>query len=122
MRRELTRIVLASVLALLLGSCSSSTFVDVTVVNQTEYSTDVTVKSAPSDPSLAIGYVAPETERHFKEVIDQGGTWIFTFDYINRHEEQISMERSELERAGWKVEVPESFAETLREMDVPPPP
>lgn len=115
-------VVLASITSLLFGSCASPSFVDVTVVNRTEYSADVSTKGTPEDSALTLGYVGPQTERHFKEVIDQGETWIFNFGYTNRHEEQVSMQRSELERGGWKVEVPVSFGERLREMEVPPPP
>jgi hypothetical protein len=108
---------------LLLSGCSDGAFVDdVTIVNDTEYSADVDVSGKERSGWLALTVVQPESTTTVEGVIDQGEVWVFRFDYIGEHREEVEISRSELEESEWTVEVPESFEEKLRAMGVPPPP
>ncbi len=119
------RFVAAVFSCLLLGgaACSEASFVDeVTIVNDTEYLANVDVTGKPGDGWLALTVVEPQSTTAVEEVIDQGEVWIFRFDYIGRHEEEVEISRSELERRDWTIEVPQSFEQRLRELGVRPPP
>jgi hypothetical protein len=104
-------------------ACSDVSFVDeVTIVNDTEYSADVDVSGKERSGWLALTVVQPESTTTVEGVIDQGEVWVFRFDYIGEHREEVEISRSELEESDWTVEVPESFEQQLRAMGVPPPP
>jgi hypothetical protein len=106
----------------LLGACDSPSFVDVRVSNATEYAATVSVQDSPEGSILKLGFVGPRSARDFGSVIHQGDSWVFTFDFVGKHTESLVVQRAELERAEWEVEVPESFAEALRGMGQPPSP
>ena len=71
---------------------------------------------------LLLGRAEDNAETDFLEVIDQGDIWVFRFDYLGEHSEEIEMTRSDLESAEWTVPVPDEFAASLREMGFSPPP
>jgi hypothetical protein len=105
------------------GACSDVSFVDeLTIVNDTEYSADVEVTGRDRGGWLALTVVEPESTRSVGEVIDQGAAWIFRFDYIGKHQEEVEISRRELEENDWTIEVPPSFEQRLRELGVTPPP
>lgn len=109
---------------LLLGgaSCSGGSFVDETIVNDTEYSANVDVTEKERDGWLSLTVVEPQSTATVEEIIDQGEVWIFRFAYVDRHEEDVQISRRELEENNWTIEVPPSFEQRLRDLDVPPPP
>jgi hypothetical protein len=105
------------------AACSVASFVDeVTIVNDTEYSANVDVTSETRNGWLGLATVQPESTTTVEAVIDQGEVWIFRFDYVGKYEEEVEVTRGELERNDWTVEVPESFEQGLRDLNVPPPP
>jgi hypothetical protein len=105
------------------AACSDVSFVDeVTIVNDTEYSANVDVTDQTRGGWLGLAVVRPQSTKTIAEVIDQGDTWIFRFDYGGKHEEELEVSRSELERNDWAVEVPQSFEQRLRDLGIPPPP
>lgn len=71
---------------------------------------------------VTVGLVQDNGETEFGQVIDQGDTWIFRFDYLGKHQEELETSRSELETSNWTVQVPDEFAASLREMGISPPP
>jgi glycine cleavage system aminomethyltransferase T len=104
------------------AACSSISFVDeVTIVNDTEYSANVDVTGKARDGWLGLTVVGPQSTTTVEEVIDQGEVWIFRFDYVG-NEEDVEISRRELEGRDWTIEVPRSFGQQLRDLDVPPPP
>lgn len=106
-----------------LGACSGASFVDeITIVNNTVYSVSVDVAGKSRTAWLGVTVVQPETTTTVKQVIDQGEVWIFRFDYVGKYEEAVEMSRDELEQNDWTIEVPGSFEQRLRALDVPPPP
>lgn len=113
---------LVAVAALAGWSCSEVSFVEgITIVNDTDYPVNVSVKGDGEDGWLFIATSKERSTHEVDRVIDQGERWIFRWDYGGVHAEQAEITRAELERSDWRVEVPQSFAEALREMDLPPP-
>jgi len=116
-------VVFGACILLVGAACSDVSFVDdVTIVNDTEYSANVDVTGEDRDGWLKLTVVEPEATRGVGEVIDQGEVWIFRFDYLGEHQEEVQVSRRELEQSDWTIEVPQSFEQRLRDLDVPPPP
>jgi hypothetical protein len=53
-------------------------------------------------------------------VIDQGEQWVFRFTYGGVDGGELVVPRTELEASGWKVTVPQQFAERMRAAGVGP--
>jgi hypothetical protein len=121
---DVTRLLLAlGLCSTIAAACAQLAFVDeVTIVNDTAYSAHVEVTDGAREGWLGLTKVGPESSRTVGEVIDQGEIWIFRFDYVGMHAEELEVSRRDLERNEWRVSVPESFEDRLREMGVPPPP
>jgi hypothetical protein len=121
----MTRFVAAAVAAsvLLSGACSGVSSVEkVTIVNDTPYPVTVEVTGKKRDGWLVLASVEAESTTTVEGVIDKGELWIFRFDYIAKHQQEMEVSRRGLEEDDWTVEVPESFEQGLREKGVPPPP
>jgi hypothetical protein len=105
------------------AACSNVSFVDeLRIVNDTEYSANVDVTSKERDGWLKLTVVEPQSTTTVEEVIDQGEVWILRFDYVGKYEGEVEISRRELARNDWTIEVPQSFEQRLRDLDVPPPP
>lgn len=108
---------------LVLAACSEVSLVDsVTIVNDTDYPAQTEVTGADRNGWLLLAHAQQRQTTTVEEVIDQGATWIFRFDYIGKHEEEVEVSRRELEQDDWSVEVPLSFEQRLRALGVPVPP
>jgi hypothetical protein len=108
---------------LVFGACSSVSVVDeLSIVNETEYSANVEVTNEDRDGWVALRHVEPHSTTAAEDVIDQGDVWIFRFDYLGKHQEEVEVSSSELAQSEWSVQVPQSFEQSLRDMGVPPPP
>lgn len=118
--------VLAAILACIFlanSACSDVSFIDeVTIVNDTEYSANVDVTEGTRDAWLGLTTVQPQSTTTIDDVIDQGEMWVFRFDYVGKHQEEVEISRRDLEQDDWTIEVPSSFEHRLRDLDVPPPP
>jgi hypothetical protein len=113
----------AGVSALLIGGCSSVAVVDhVKIVNDTDYSANVDLTNTTRDGWLSLTVVEAHSTRRVNEVIDQGEIWVFRFDYVGKHHEEVELSRAELERNEWTIVVPQSFEQRLRDLEIPPPP
>jgi hypothetical protein len=116
-------LVVISTFSLLLSACSEEAFVDVvTIVNDTAYSATVDVTDEGRNGWLTLTKVGPRSTYSAEGVIDQGDVWIFRFDYAGKHQAELEVSRGDLRSNGWTVSVPESFEQSLRALDVPPPP
>lgn len=104
----------------LLGACSGQapTVDEVTVVNPTEYTLDVEA-SGGDDQWLPLAIV-PARSEETRETIDHGDVWIFRFRHWGEPVGETSMSRAELERSGWRVEVPQEVGERLQDLGRPP--
>jgi hypothetical protein len=110
------------VLALLMVSCLGppSTVEQITVVNPTVYDLDVDVTDQARDGWLPLAIVGARSEKVAQEVLDQGDQWIFRFLHWGDPVGELSLTRTELERSGWRVEVPEQIQERLQQLGRPP--
>ncbi len=107
---------------LAVGACSDVSFVDeVTIVNDTEYSANVDVTDETRDAWLRLTSAQPQSTTTVEQIIDQGEMWVFRFDYVDKYQEEVEISRHELEQNDWTIEVPSSFEQRLRDLDVPPP-
>jgi hypothetical protein len=114
--------VVASLL-LVCSACSTVSLVDrVRIVNNTDYSAHVDVTGKDRHGWLLLTTVQPQSTTTVEEVIDHGEIWIFRFDYVGKHREEVEVTRRELEQNDWTIEVPQGFEQRLRELGVPPPP
>ena len=92
----------------------------VSFANSSEYAFDVDVTGAKTDGWMLLGTVADRGDTEVADVFDQGRTWTFRFMTQGLVVGEIEMRRADLERAGWRVEVPPRFADTLRADGVVP--
>jgi hypothetical protein len=114
-------VLLLGVATALLASCSGPPpKVDrITVVNPTGYDLDLQVSDADRDSWLPAGIAEAGSRQITEEVIDQGEIWVFRFMHRGDPVGELEITRSELERNGWRVEVPAEVDERLRQMGRP---
>ena len=110
-----------AILALVLSSCEGSppTVDEITIVNGTDYDLDVEVSGDDRQGWLPVAIVEAGSTRVSEEVIDQGDVWVFRFRHRGDPVGELSLSRSELARSGWRVEVPETVSQRLRELGRP---
>lgn len=107
--------------AVVLSSCSGlpATVAEVTIVNGTDYDLDVEVSDGDQHGWLPLAIVQAGATDVSQEVIDQGDVWVFRFRHWGDPVGELSLSRGELERSGWRVEVPVAVSERLRELGRP---
>jgi hypothetical protein len=101
------------------GPAHVSSFV---VDNSTAWPASVSVRPAGSSGWLDVGTVAPVGSYEFRGVLDQGTRWEVRFRYAGRVETSITMDRSDLAAAGWKVQVPAEVERQARQAGLSPAP
>jgi hypothetical protein len=106
---------------MVLGSCSGPppTVERIAIVNATGYDLDVHVTDRDREGWLPVAIVEARTEDVAQEVIDQGEEWIFRFVHWGDPVGELSLTRAELERNGWRVEVPAEVEERLQQLGRP---
>jgi hypothetical protein len=109
------------VLALVSASCSGPppTVERITIANPTAYDLDVDVTDRDRDGWLPLVIVEAGSEDVAQEVIDQGEVWIFRFRHFGDPVGELSLTRAELERKGWRVEVPAEVEDRLQQLGRP---
>jgi hypothetical protein len=109
------------VIALFVASCSGRppTVERITIANPTGYDLDVEVTDEDRDGWLPVAIVEAGSEDVVHEVIDQGEVWIFRFRHFGDPVGELSLTRAELERNGWRVEVPPEVEERLQQLGRP---
>jgi predicted Abi (CAAX) family protease len=93
--------------------------VHLTVDNPLDWRADVAVQPAGSDSWTSLGAVARDGELEFLQVPDQGSEWVVRFSYGDQVEE-LRLSRSDLEGAGWTVQVPDQLGTQLQAAGVAP--
>jgi hypothetical protein len=108
-------------LALFVSACLGlpPTVERITIANPTGYDLDVDVTSKDRDGWLPVAIVAAESQVVSKDVIDQGGVWIFRFVHGGDPVGELRLTRAELERNSWRVEVPAEVEVRLQELGRP---
>jgi hypothetical protein len=96
--------------------------VDLTVENDLPYHVDIQARRPGEEAAVLLGTSEAGTTRSFHQVLDRGGTWIFTFSYGGLETGTIEMERDQLQDAAWTMVVPDSVGEELNRAGFEPPP
>jgi hypothetical protein len=94
----------------------------VTVMNPTRYQLEVEVTDAARDGWTAVGSVDARSALGAEEVYDVGDTWTFRFTSQGLVSKDVTFTRDELERGGWRLQVPRSVGDELRVASAPSPP
>jgi hypothetical protein len=110
-----------AILAIVLFSCAAPPprIDEMTIVNGTAYDLDVEVSGEDRQGWLPVAIVEAGSTDVSEEVIDQGDEWVFRFRHWGDTVGDLSLNRSELEASGWRVEVPEAVSERLLELGRP---
>lgn len=110
----------AVALALLMAACSGPPRVDrITIVNPTGYDLEVDVSGRDRAAWLPVAIVEARSEDDAREVIDQGEIWVFRFLHWGDPAGELSLTGAELERGGWRVEVPAEVGRQLEQLGRP---
>ena len=105
------------------ASCASSETVDrLAIVNGTPFDVEVKVSDAKKESWLILGRADHESSAVSELVTDMGTTWVFQFEYGGRVVGDLTVSRAELERNGWRIEVPSRVADAMRRLGFEPPP
>jgi hypothetical protein len=92
----------------------------VTVDNPHEWAANVDVAGIDKNVWVGLGTVDRQTTHTLEEVLDQGRQWRFRFSYGGAEGGEVAISRSELERKGWRVEIPDTFEERMRAAGLAP--
>ena len=57
-----------------------------------------------------------------EEIYDIGDTWVFRFSAQGETSGEVAFNRKQLERNGWRLEIPASIGDELRQKGAPAPP
>jgi hypothetical protein len=89
-------------------------FVDhVRVTNAGATQVEVDVAPPGDDAWMGLGTARPNETSVFDEVYDIGDEWVVRF-WTPEHDAQVRITRAQLERDGWKIEVPATLVAQLR--------
>jgi len=90
-----------------------------TVTNPTPYDVSVTVAPDADGSWLPLAAVDLGTTRQFRDVLDQGDTWVFRFRAQGHDAGDLSISRADLAASGWEITVPDAIVTQLRQLDAP---
>jgi hypothetical protein len=117
-------IVSLAMIALGLWLVRDPSFVDrVEVRNPTGYDLNIDITGSDRDGWLPISVATGGNNvTSTDEVVDQGDTWIFRFNYAGYSAGELRVPRSQLQDADWRVVVPDVVARRLLDQGVLPGP
>lgn len=102
-------------LSVIMPALRLPSYVDaVTISNPQAWHAEADVGRPDGSRWISLGHVGREATRTFASVIDPGEEWVFRFAYGGIQQAQLAVSRVELERAGWKLTIPDEFAERIR--------
>lgn len=88
--------------------------------NPTVYQLNVEVTDAREGGWLDLGTIGRERNRVLEEVTDQGRRWVFRFSYGGVDAGRLDVERSDLAKAGWSLDIPIEVGDRLRAAGLAP--
>lgn len=104
------------------ASCVGGEPIDrLTIANRTPFDVEVQMTDAQKESWLILGKADHESSTVFEMVTDMGPTWVFRFHYGGHTVGELTIDREELRRARWAVEVPLTVADRMRKLGLEPP-
>ncbi len=94
----------------------------VSFVNRAPYDLRVEVSDDNQDRWMGVTTADAASTTLALEVIDQGPIWVFRFSAQGRDGDQLRISRADLQQAGWRIEIPDSVTDRLRQAGAPPTP
>jgi len=99
------------------------TFVDrVSFVNQSSYDIRIDVTGGDGQGGMPLGVATQRCTTEFRLVIDQGSVWRIRFHAQGTEGGEVTVSRTDLERADWTFQIPDAVAADLTSRGTPPPP
>jgi hypothetical protein len=92
------------------------------IVNPTAYDLDVDVTTKSHDGWMPVWVARRDTTTVAEEIYDIGETWVFRFSAQGETSTEVALDRQQLERNGWRLEIPASIGDELRDRGAPAPP
>lgn len=111
----------AALLTFLIVACSGApeSVERIEIVNPTGYDLRVEV-SGDGRLWLPLSLVESGSRVTVRDVIDQGERWMFRFRRFGDQVGEVSLSRTKLESAGWRLEIPAEVGERLRSAETAP--
>jgi hypothetical protein len=91
-------------------------------VNDSEYDLSIEVAGAAHDGWMGVVTAKAHATTTASEVSDQGPTWTFRFATQGLRGGELQLSRRDLERAQWRVEIPDRIAQKFRDAGARPSP
>ena len=82
---------------------------DITIENDTPYDLTIKISDRNGDDWMGFALVDAQSEVVVQQPIDHGAQWILSYGVGG----EVAIERSDLERAGWRMRVPDAVAARL---------
>jgi hypothetical protein len=90
-----------------------------TVANPTDYDVSIQLASGTNDAWLPFAVVGQRSTQQFRDVLDQGDTWVFRIRAQGQDAGDVTVTRAELAAAGWQMTVPASVTAQLQGLGIP---
>lgn len=78
----------------------------ITFENPTRYALNIEVSPGTGSGWIDAGFVPREASADVSEIIDQGDVWLFRFQGQGESGGELQVTRADLQRTGWRVEIP----------------
>lgn len=93
---------------------------NITVTNPHEWPANVEAAGENRQGWVGMGAVDATGTRAFEEILDQERLWVFRFSYAGVDAGELMISRADLQRSGWRITVPDEFANRLGAAGVGP--
>jgi hypothetical protein len=91
----------------------------ITIENPTPYTLAVTATDGRHRDWTAVAIVTPKSTTSVRDVVDQGDTWVFRAAGQGADGGEYRATRRDLQRAGWRLTIPNDVAVRLRAAGAP---
>jgi hypothetical protein len=91
-------------------------------VNRTQYAMDVEVTGAGNDGWTPLATAERQETTEVRDVVDQGKTWTFRFTSQGFSGGELRFTKTDLARAGWKIDIPQAVGNRLASEGAKPTP
>ncbi|MBV9253896.1 MAG: hypothetical protein JO054_06675 [Actinobacteria bacterium] len=92
------------------------------VENASPHTLTVSATTPRHDGWTIVGIVGARTSTPFREVIDQGRTWVFRVSGSSGPGVEFTVSRPQLVQSGWRVTIPDDVQRRLRDAGASPDP